>query len=554
MLTAPLKKYLKNLNVKYWLLFIVVVAFLLRVNRIDIGFPALFVSNDEAILHQSALNMLANHTPFTLGNYGPLGSYIQLPFLVLAFLVMQLSGAIHGVKELELLLLTQEGYLLFIPRLISVLFGVLCVLIVYKISNLLFKDKKAALWSAFFAAVSFNLVHISHLARAWSPAIFFMLLAVFLVIKSINNGQGRFTVLSFISAALAFGFHQLSGLGILLIISICLLSPKTIQLKFLGIGFALWLGLIIVFNHFSLGGNFWTVLAIGNSTSTGLTFFPKDVLNIGGWLELFGRRINFAKVFLDLILTDGVITLLAIYYLLTSIRSKISLIIWSFILFSFLLVSFVFPPYIRYFFTGFSFLPIFAGYSMSILATKTNKIIVFSVILLSSLNSLYWNFVISQPATFEQLTVWVQNSVRPEEMILIQHRRNFSFVPSKKAASIVRTVLPGYYSRASKVIGDSYPANVRDVIYLESMGQTGVDGVRRMLTQTQAKYIISSYYFLASRLPLEKDGLILIKHFSPTGNIIYGNKIPEALFDAPYFMPIFQLKRAGPYIDVFKIV
>src|SRR3989344_6794255 len=120
MLTAPLKKYLKNLNVKYWLLFIVVVAFLLRVKRIDIGFPGLFVSNDEAILHQSALNMLASKTPFTLGNYGPLGSYIQIPFLVLAFLVMLLQGTVTGIKGLELLLLTQEGYLLIVPRAVSV--------------------------------------------------------------------------------------------------------------------------------------------------------------------------------------------------------------------------------------------------------------------------------------------------------------------------------------------------------------------------------------------------------------------------------------------------
>src|SRR3989344_3494155 len=128
-----LMNLLKNIPSKYILLYIVIIGFLLRVNNLMIGFPQLFVSNDEAIYHLSALNMIANKTLFTIGNYGPLGAYIQIPFLGLASFVMFFTGKIHSVGDLEFLLLTQEGYMLFIPRVISAMFGILSIIVLYKI-------------------------------------------------------------------------------------------------------------------------------------------------------------------------------------------------------------------------------------------------------------------------------------------------------------------------------------------------------------------------------------------------------------------------------------
>lgn len=557
MLYLNLKSIVKNIQVKYWLLLIVFISFLLRVNRIDIGFPGLFLSNDEAIYHQSALNMLANKTPFTLGNYGPLGAYIQLPFIMLAFVTMLLTHTVQSVKDMELLLLTQEGYLLVIPRAVSVLFGCLNVIVIYKISKELFNDTKAAMWSAFFAAVSFNLVHISHLARAWSPAIFFSLLSLLVCIKSVNKDKSNLIIFSFVSAALSFGFHQLSGLVILLVMLIYILHHKTVKLRFFGIGFIIWLFLIILFNYLSLKGNFWTVLTVGDSASTGLTLIPKDPLNLNGWLEFFGRRVNIVKVIVDLLLTDGVLVLLALVFTFTKkFRMKIYMSIWIFITFNFILISFILPPFVRYFLIGFSFLPIFAGYVFSQLLRKRPGMLIISVVLIvSSLNSIYWNIVISKKATFELLQDWVNENVDPQEMVVFTQRRNFGFVPSKKSAEVVRKFIPGFYQRSSNIIGDSYPLNVRDVIYIEAIDKNHqVENVEHMINTEPVKYIVTSYMFFDGRLPLEKRlRLKLVKHFSPTGNIIYFDKIPEALFDAPYFMPLFRLERAGPYIDVFKV-
>src|SRR3989338_7235909 len=141
----------------------------LRGINLTVGFPMLYLSNDEAVYHLSALNMIANKTLFSLGNYGPLGSYLQLPFLALAYLVLFISGKVSSFADMELLLTAQEGYFMFIPRILSALFGTLTILSIYRLSIVLFKNKSAALWSSFFTAVSFNLVHVSHFARYLSP-------------------------------------------------------------------------------------------------------------------------------------------------------------------------------------------------------------------------------------------------------------------------------------------------------------------------------------------------------------------------------------------------
>ena len=73
-----------KITVKTSLLFIVILGFSLRVVNLTYAFPNLYMSSDEASYHLSALLMIANKTLFTTGNYGPLGAYLQIPFLALS--------------------------------------------------------------------------------------------------------------------------------------------------------------------------------------------------------------------------------------------------------------------------------------------------------------------------------------------------------------------------------------------------------------------------------------------------------------------------------------
>src|SRR3989344_4321973 len=210
-----LKNFWQSIKRDRFLLLILFLGLLLRGLNPTFGSPSLSVSNDEAVAHLAAWNMLANKTPISIANYTPLGAYIQIPLLVLSYLAMRILGLVSSISDFELFVLTREGYFLFIPRLISALFGTLTILVIYKLTLFLFKEKKVAFIASFFTAVSFNLVHISHFGNPWSPALFFIALSVHFALK-------KQVVKSFIIGSISFGFHQagIFTLPLLLILNI----------------------------------------------------------------------------------------------------------------------------------------------------------------------------------------------------------------------------------------------------------------------------------------------------------------------------------------------
>src|SRR3989344_5441621 len=208
-----LKNFWQSIKKDKLLLLALLVGLLLRGLNSTFGSPSLYVSNDEAVAHLSAFNMLANKTPISIANYTPLGAYLQIPFLVASFLIMKISGLVSNIGDFELFVLTHEGYFLFIPRLISAFFGTLTILVIYKIAKMLFKNKQIAIIASFLTAVSFNLVHISHFGRPWSISMFFFLLAVYFVLKEKR-------ILSPALAGFSYGFHQVGILALPLILFI----------------------------------------------------------------------------------------------------------------------------------------------------------------------------------------------------------------------------------------------------------------------------------------------------------------------------------------------
>src|SRR3989338_1754125 len=86
-----IKKDKQSFSANKLLLLALLVGLLLRGLNSTFGSPSLYISNDEAIAHLSAWNMLAEKTPVSIANYTPLGAYIQIPFLVVSFLIMKMS-------------------------------------------------------------------------------------------------------------------------------------------------------------------------------------------------------------------------------------------------------------------------------------------------------------------------------------------------------------------------------------------------------------------------------------------------------------------------------
>lgn len=558
MLFQNLKIFAQDIPTKYILLFIVIIGFLLRVNNLTIGFPILYLSNDEAIYHLSALNMLASKTPFTQGNYGPLGAYLQIPFLLLGSLMLFLAGKVHSVGDIEFLLLTQEGYFLFIPRIISALFGTLGILAIYSLSKDLLRNKSVALWSAFLFAISFNLVHISHLGRGWAPAIFFAMLATKFALFASREKKGSFknSSLAFVLAAVAFGFHQLSGLIIFLLLFL-MVAPGIKSRKFWSkertFGLILFLLMTLFFNWLSLGGNFLKVLEPQNPT-VGLINFPPLSSGLSELLKFYNDRGIFWELPKNLILSDGVLVFLLFVYLLKAKSDKVSKQLLIFIVFNYLLVVFILPVFVRYLLVSIALMPIFAGWSVNEFAKKKQFAVVIVIVLSLSFNSVYWNLLLLKKPTFDQFRQWLDTNVAQETAIAALNVRNIGYVPSTEAADIGRMTNPGSYRRSSNVIGDAYPDNVRNIIYFDQLKSgTKAKNAEAAIKLQSSKYVIDWYFTDKSRLIYTNSNYRLVAHFSPTGSKIEKDHLPEILTDAGFAVPLIGIDRAGPYFDVLEL-
>lgn len=565
MLYQSLANFFRDIPSKYILLLILIFGFLLRINNLTIGSPVINVSNDEAIYLLSALNMIASKTPFTIGNYGPLGAYIQLPFLALASAVLVLTGKVHGLGGIQFLLITQPGYMLFIPRAISAMFGTLSVLAIFGLTKELFGNRRVALWAAFFAAASFNLVHISHLSRPWSPAILFSIVSAIFAVRSIktNTHKRKNTFLAFVFAAIAFGFHQISGIFIVFVIAIRLLSGG-IKSLFSRINLAalfIWGILVFILNWLSLGSYFLETVKPNspNGSLIDLSGKPNSIL---GLLNYFISKGSFLKIPQDLILTDGIMVILAFLFFVIRIKQKklstVELSFLVFLLFNLLLQVTIFPNFLRYFLIAIGFLPIFAGYTFELILRKIKlkAFVVTLVIVGVSFNSIYWNFLILKEPTFDQVRKWLDSNIGSAIPIASTVSKYFNYIPTENASSLIRKTEPGFYKSAADIVGNTYPYNVRNILYLDYFnGESKSDDLMLGYSAYPVKYVVDSYLRSKDRL-LNQDTNFqfkLVAHFSPTGNRIYSDYIPEVLFDPTYNFPLFKVDRAGPYFDVLEI-
>lgn len=548
--------FFKNIPSKYILLIILTIGLIVRIINLTIGFPMLYLSNDEAVFHLSALNIIANKTIFSLGNYGPLGTYIQIPIILLASLVLFVSGKIASISDLEFLLITQDGYFMFIPRVISATFGVLTILVIYKLSLKLFKNKSVALWSAFFVAVSFSLVHVSHFARSLSGALFFTTLSVIFAVESTKDPRRQFKnrLLSFIYAAVAFGFHQIFGIAVIFPLVVTLKTYSIKKFRTFTIPLIIWFLLILIMNYLSLGSKIFEVFKSNNSLGVELIRSP------GYWLsksspEIVENLLGNIKMFWYLFLAEGLILLFAIYgFLKQKIKYNLKLAFVAFFTTSIFFSVFIFPPVLRYFLPTIVFLPIFAGVAVHRLLQKKHFLLSVCLIAIVSFNSTYWNYLKLQEPTFVQLRKWVEKNIPPETPLVSTYYRSIGYVPSRSASAPIRKSRPGYYLRAADLIGDNYPYNVRNILYLEGFNKMSkIDNLNAGLSVFPAEYIIDAYYRDQDRLIDMAEEFELIAHFTPTEGKIYKRRIPEMYADSANNFPFLILDRGGPYFDILKV-
>lgn len=552
-----LKSFLVNIPSKYILLLIVLIGFLLRIINLTIGFPILYMSTDEASYHMSALLMLSERSPFTTGNYGPLGAYLQIPLIAFASLVLFITGEIGSIRELEVLIVSREGYFMFIPRILSALFGTLTILATYRLARLLFDKKQIAIVSSLFCALSLNLVFVSHQARAWSPAIFFEMVAIYFSLLAVKDMArfSRYLILAGFFSALSFGFHQFGGLSIILVILISkkIRMPLVMYLKKMMIPIAVFSFLFLIFNFLSLGGKFFSIF-IPSSENSNIELVRQGFLrNLSVYYML-----NFIK---KMFLSDPIIISLFVFFMLGArYRTKIYLPFKIFSLVNLVLSLLIFPPFFRYFLMAFSFWPVFAGKILYDLIwhLRYKYFILTIVVIMASFNSIYFNFLLAQKDTFQQMRGWVDSNVPQQTPIVATSYRNIGYIPVASASAVVRQKKSGYYLKAAKLIDNNYVPNTRFIIYANEVADNGMtksQATQKALDLSGGKIIIDPYLAGSDRLfdPQNKSSFELLAHFSPTGDKIYSELLPEFYSDPVFLFPFFKIERPGPYFDILRI-
>ena len=548
--------FVKKKSKSSWLLLLILGAGLaLRATNSTFGLPSLYVSNDEAIAHLSALNMLAAKTPISIANYTPLGAYVQIPFLVASFAAMKLLGLVKNVSDFELFLLTHEGYFLFIPRLISALFGTLTILVLYKISLFLFKNREVALISAFLCAVSFNLVHISHFGRPWAAALFFFLLAIYLAIRT------KYTH-SYLAVAISFGFHQVGILA----------APLVFWLTKRRLSFGNLVNIIVLSLLFVIFSSLTLKTGLIESIRRDQSFlkegkFAADFLI--GSPDLIGSAIrsfwgNLSVYFVvNWLVTDGILLIFGVWGITKNFEIKNSKrkIIY-YILLYFILASLFFHPLIRYLLHIILLTIPFAAWAINSIFMEKRYLIV-PVLILTSVNSLWWNSLFIREPTFIRASEWIGQNVSADVPIAYVGNRYQTFVPNKEAILHVQEVNRSFHNRLASILPSNDFDNVRNIVYVSNFdGNNKLDQLNNASDNYRMAYVVDYYIDPRDRLyDLDPKGFEIMAQFKPTrsGEVV---AIAEPLFDASWNFPtnnfraklsMYELDNTGPFVDILKV-
>lgn len=530
------------------------VASIIRVVNANFGYPTLYVVSDEVFIYLDALEMLAQKNLHSFSTYPPLGSYILLPFLAVAYAFWRLTGTFNSLDQFKFYLLTHEGALLFVPRLISALFGIGTLIVTYKLGRLLFPRHRApALWAT--ALLTFSITHIqfSHLAKPLMESLLFSWLGLYYLVKSITHikREVRWLIISIIYITIASGFYFLSliYIGAFMLIRFLYRHRRLSDYRNLVSIAALVIPVIGMWLYFQVKVDAYVpyhleALRIWQRYQTigiftGLKWYLKEIWLTEPWLTGW-----------------FLVSLLWWPKLPRSLRLLIPVLIANF-----LIVSFVFLQSPRYLLPTSIIAALVGGFGISQFIRLVSKpilaksITVIIAVLLLTPPTIWLDRYLATP-TFIQTVDWINHNIPSYQTVAYLNIRYGPFAPGYRSIKLMQTYKPNVYARLSAVLPEGeYPDNVREVIYLDKfMDPASRPAVVDFATMHQIGYLVNSFSHpsqsLTVAVPDKVKRIFLASPFrsGETGQTFdflhwYGN-IREMI----------KVDRFGPYVEILQIV
>ncbi len=533
------------------LIFIIILAFTIRIINPTFGSPALYTVPDEVPNYLAAFEMLSQKTLITSSQYPPLGSYVLIPFFGATYLFLWLTHHVSNISQFELFILTHEGYLLFIPRLISALFGTASLLIVYKLTRLILpKRPNVAFWATFIVAFSTTHVQLSHIGKPWMPSQFFYLLGIYWCYKSLDKVQQqiKFIFFSALSFVLAIGFHFSAIYGLLLLLLLFLQSKRkilpynqslltlTVLIGIPLVSLSLYKMLMTYTYQLSEFQNILTA-NINQGLLSGLGFYTKEF-----------------------ILTEPMLfILLLISIFMVKHWPKLLLPIMSYSTIYFLIMAITFYQSLRYLLPIIPLLSIPAAFVLNhiLVSVKNKYVLTIStglIILLLIFPSLLWLSRYNNTPTFIEMQTWLNRHIDPNLQIALTSIRFSPFVPDREAMKVMQVFKPSAWGQLAKVLTPKdYPETVRNVVYLEITKQGDDPDKTFAYAQNQKiKYIIQLFWTSEKRLVTHAPPhWRLIKHITPRHTTSL-EPLTNLIHGSANVYELLHVNRFGPYIDVLE--
>lgn len=364
---------------KWPLYSILLFVFLVAVLGINYGLPLQLV-DDEPPFILGALKMIQLKTvlpvlhqeefrPFLY--YPPYLSYLYLPIFLIIAAAQFLFFA--GTQQEFLHYIASDTSLFFLAaRFLVVLLGIFSVFLIYKVSERLFRNRLAALFSAFFLGTSLSYLALSMTSRHWLPVSFFFVLTLFFLTQPNWSFRKRY-FLAILTLGIGSGVSSVTIIGFSIVFFWYLFYERRSFYKALKDPFSYVLLLI------------FAVLLVIPGLIYPLSFGYKGAITIleaKSILGLVASPIAFLK---PIIISEPILTLFAFLGLIFAIRKK-ELFAWPLLLYVGLygVVFYLFFRYTHRFAVPLiPFLALFAGYGFGAFFQKTSNTFIKAVLVLT---------------------------------------------------------------------------------------------------------------------------------------------------------------------------
>lgn len=542
------------------ILLIVALAFLARLINIKYGLPYFLIGDEQSIVY-GALKMIELKTlipafypeAFSPMYYPPLMAYIYLLVLAPVLIFNYLIGGFFNLSDFKDYLVINPTVVWTTVRLISAVFGVITVAVVYKTAKLLF-DKKTALLSSLFISLSFLHVSLSHFARHWVPAVFFVSLIVYYSIKIYKNNKLKDFIFLGVAAGLGFGVSYITCLGLIVFFCVLFVAnggfAKNIKSKKIWIALAIFLLLASVF--ILLHPQEFVKIIFGSDSGA------KSAKSLTALIFSFGYHLKNILNFEPLLFIFSLLS----FALLSRRFRKILLLLFGLPVFYIIIIYLFFHNEVRYTVFIIPTLCIAAGFGLNYFISKLpNRIlkVIFLVLIFSYPLFLVAKYDMLQTKTDTRIEAinWINSNIINGSRI-VSDLPNVKITPNKNSIlnqkEISQESLRVYENTLLGLEDKNYPNPSFYVLPMYFIGDKIGEDVYNYLKANRYEYYIMQYW-QPDDIDISKKSLLnkleLIKEFSPFKNNIFLEDI-NGNFLSPSWK-IFYADRPGPRVSVYKI-